>query len=298
MPDVAKLQARHTEAVRLRRAFPSGSTPEAALAAVQDAAIATFTDTGKWPTTFAKDAAKAHAEAVVWQAEAVGLQRAEDGLRFAAEDIRDTMSPSVLAHLDGRLTEILTASKATSAALGSVTTPEQAIDAGGDALDAWRRLTGLVADLRNVRAAQWDVLRSGALGDESAHLRRWADEGHGEVRGVRLDDVPEHVRAAVRSQGYGIVQLAWLAHSGAAYVPTSFADLEANVMSATEPISHNDSGPLYDYTPRVTPLPATTPAKVYTHSNMPLIDKSKQRGAKPTPNAVFGDREATTIEHF
>lgn len=289
VPDVAKLQERHAEAVRLRRAFPSGLTPEAALAAVQDRAIATLTDTGKWPATFARDAAKAHAEAVVWQAEAVALRRAEDGLKFAAEDIRDVMSPNVLTHLDGRLSEILAAARDASAALGDITTPEQAIDAGGDALDAWRRLTGLVADLRNVRAAQWDVLRSVSLGDDLARLRRWADEGHGEVRGVLLGDVPAHVRSAVRNQSYGIAQLVWLAHSGAGYVPTSFEDLEAHVTAATEPISHNDSGPLYDHSPRVVPLPAPTPAKVYAHSSTPHLDASQPTPAPPKPNAVFGD---------
>ncbi|MEY2241594.1 hypothetical protein AB8A21_01310 [Streptomyces sp. BF23-18] len=296
VPDVATAQERYTEAVRLRHSFPSGATPAAALASVQDEAIATLTATGKWPADFAKRAAKAHAEALVWEAEATALRRAEDMLKFAAEDARDSMAPDVLAYLGGRLDEILTSAKDASAALGDVTTADEAIDAGGDALDAWRRLTGLVADLRNVRAAQWDVLRSVSYSDEQARMRNWMAEGHGEVRGVRLDDVPEHVKGAVRNQSYGPAQLVWLAHSGAAYVPTSFDDLEAHVMAATEPISHNDSGPLYDYSPRVTPEPAPTPSRVYAHSNMPLIDKSKERGVKPKPNAVISDRdEATTV---
>ncbi|MEV6537214.1 hypothetical protein AB0M86_48085, partial [Streptomyces sp. NPDC051639] len=237
---------------------------EAALAAVQDAAIATFTDTGKWSTNFAKDAAKAHAEGVVWQAEAVALRRAEDSLKFAAEDARDTMAPDVLAHLNGRLTEILTAAKDASAVLGDVTTAEGAIDAGGDALDAWRRLTGLVSDLRNVRGAQWDVLRSVSYEDDRARMRMWMADGHGEVRGVRLDDVPAHVRDAMRSQSYSIAQLVWLSHSGAAYVPTSFEDLEANVMAAKEPVMYDDHGPLRkDLSPTVTPIP-TPPAPALT----------------------------------
>ncbi|MEV6537285.1 hypothetical protein AB0M86_48535 [Streptomyces sp. NPDC051639] len=298
MPDVAKAQSRYEEAVRLRRVFRHGASPEAALAAVQDAAIATFTDTGKWSTNFAKDAAKAHAEAVVWQAEAVALRRAEDALKYAAEDARDTMAPDVLAHLNGRLTEILTAAKDASTALGDVTTAEGAIDAGGDALDAWRRLTALLSDLRNVRAAQWDVLTSVSHDDERARLRMWAAEGHGEVRGVRLDDVPEHVRAAVRSQSYSIAQLVWLAHSGAAYVPTSFDDLQADVMAATEPLTYDDRGPLRDMSPRVTPGPAYVPSKVPPQSKTPNLDKSNPRPAPPKPNAVVSDREATTLEHF
>ncbi|MEV6537128.1 hypothetical protein AB0M86_47615 [Streptomyces sp. NPDC051639] len=298
VPDVAKAQERYEEAVRLRRTFRHGASPEAALAAVQDAAIATFTDTGKWSTNFAKDAAKAHAEAVVWQAEAVALQRAEESLKYAAESIRDDMSPDVLAHLDGRLTEILTATKGASAVLGDVTTAEGAIDAGGDALDAWRRLTGLLSDLRNVRAAQWDVLRSVSYDDERARMRMWMAQGHGEVRGVRLDDVPAHVRDAMRSQSYSIAQLVWLALSGAAYVPTSYEDLAANVAASEEPISYTDSGRPANYSPRVTPIPTPTPAKVYPHSTTPHLDESQPVPAPPKVNAVMRDREATTLEHF
>ncbi|MFF1764791.1 hypothetical protein [Streptomyces sp. NPDC058249] len=289
VPDVAKARERYEEAVRLRRTFRGGATPTAALTGVQDAAIATFTATGKWPANFAKDAAKAHAEAVVWEAEVVALRRAEDLLKFAAEDTRDTMAPDVLAHLDGRLAEILAAAKDASTALGDVTTPEQAIDAGGEALDAWRQLTGLLSDLRNVRAASWDVLRSVTPEGERARLRMWAEQGHGEVRGVRLEDIPEHVRSAVRNQSYSIAQLRWLAHSGAAYVPTSFDDLEAHVVAATEPVSYTDDGRVANYNPDVALIPAPRPAQVYPHSSTPHIDHSQPTPGRPTVNATVPD---------
>ncbi|MFB7713620.1 hypothetical protein [Streptomyces sp. NPDC056105] len=271
MTEVATTQERHAEAVRLRRAFPSGATPAQALTAVQDKAIATLTTTGKWPPNFAKDAAKAHAEAVVWDAEVVALRRAEAELQHEAESIRDDMAPDVLAHLGSRLAEILKAAKDAGTVLGDVTTADEAIDAGGDALDAWRRLTGLVADLRNVRAAQWDVLRSVSHEGERALLRKWADEGHGEVRGVRLDNIPLHVRAAVRNGSYGTAQVVWLAHSDAAYVPTSFADLEADVMAAEGPVVYDDHGPVFDMNPRVVLIPV--PAQPDTSRDpRPYID--------------------------
>jgi hypothetical protein len=294
VPDVATAQERYDEAVRLRRDFPRGASPAVALTGVQDAAIATLTATGKWPADFAKRAAKAHADAVVWEAEAVALKRAEDSLKFAAEDTRDTMAPDVLAHLDVRLGEILTAAKGASAALGDVTTAEGAIDAGGDALDAWRRLTALLSDLRNVRAAQWDVLRSVSYEDDRARMRTWVAQGHGEVRGVRLDDVPGHVRDAMRSQSYSIAQLVWLAHSGAAYVPTSYEDLAANVAASEEPISYTDSGRPANYSPRVTPIPAPAPAKVYPHSSTPHLDESQPAPAPPKVNAISGDPKPYT----
>ncbi|MFF0837481.1 hypothetical protein ACFYWF_31600 [Streptomyces sp. NPDC003344] len=273
VPEVAKAQERHEAARKLLREFPRQSTPAEALAAVQDDAIATLRHTGKWPNDFAKRAATAHADALVWEAEVVALRRAEAELQYEAESTRDDMAPDVLAHLGRRLAEILTAAKDASTALGGVTTAEGAIDAGGDALDAWRRLTGLVADLRNVRAAAWNVLRSVSGTDERALLNKWAAQGHGEVRGVRLDDVPAHVRAAVRDQSYSIEHLVWLAHSDAAYVPTSFADLEADVMAAEEPVSYDDHGPMraYDMNPRITPIPVPAPPNT-SRDPRPFLD--------------------------
>ncbi|MGW5367824.1 hypothetical protein ACWER6_20750 [Streptomyces sp. NPDC004009] len=254
VPEVAKAQERYEAAVKLRRDFPRKNTPAEALAAVQDAAIAKFNDTGKWPTDFAKNASQAHADALVWEAEAVALRRLEDEAKYAAEDLRDTLSTDVLTHLDGRLKEILDAAKSAGATLGDVTTAEQAIDAGGDVLDAWRRLTALLKDFRNVRDAQWSVLRAVAGSDERASMNRWISAGHGETRGVRVDDIPPHVLSVMRSRAYSIEYLVWLARSGHAYVPTSVDELESNVLASTEPVAYDD-GPIIDYTPRVTPIP-------------------------------------------
>ncbi|MFF5537873.1 hypothetical protein ACFY71_36345 [Streptomyces cinerochromogenes] len=225
------------------------------MTAVQDAAIATFTDTGKWPSTFARDAAKAHADALVWEAEAQALRRLEEGSKAEAEYLREQLSSDVLAHLDGRLKGILSAAKDAGTALGGVTSAEQAIDAGADALDAWRRLTGLLSDFRNVRAAQWDVLRAVSYEDDRARIRQWVADGHGELRGVRIDDIPPHIAGVMRSRAYTVQYLVWLANSGAGYVPTSVDELAANVEAAQEPVTYDDRGPLRDYSPRVTPIP-------------------------------------------
>ncbi|WP_371672784.1 hypothetical protein OG985_37205 [Streptomyces sp. NBC_00289] len=261
VPSVATAQERYEAAVKLRRDFPRGDTPEAALTRVQDEAITAFTATGEWPRDFARKASKAHADAVVWQAEAIALRRAEDMLKYAAEDVRDITAPDVLEHLGSRLTEILGAAKDASSALGDVRTADEAIDAGADALDAWKRLTSLLSEFRNVRAAQADVLRSVSGPDEQARMRVWAAQGHGEVRGVRLDDVPAHILDVMRTRAYSIEYLAWLAQSGAGYVPASFDDLAADVEASTEPISYTDAGRPANYSPRVTPIPeAPAPA--------------------------------------
>ncbi|MER7575283.1 hypothetical protein [Streptomyces sp. NPDC126514] len=250
---MAKAQERHEEAVKLRREFPRGKPPAEALAGVQDDAIATFTATGKWPADYAKRAAKAHADALVWESAALALRRLEDATKAAAEDLRDSLSPDVLTHLDGRLTEILDAARDAGETLGDVTTAEQAIEAGGDVLDAWRRLTSLLKDYRNVRDAQWDVLRAVSGMDERSRVVLWRDAGHGEVKDVRVEDIPPHIRSVMQSRAYTIEYLVWVARSGSAFVPASFDDLEFSVTAATEPTAYDDHGPIRDMSPVVLP---------------------------------------------
>lgn len=291
VPDVAKAQERHEAAVKLRRDFPHGKTPAEALAAVQSDAIATFTSTGKWPSTFAKDAAKAHADALVWESEAAALYELERATKANAEDLRDSLSVDVLEHLGSRLTEILDAAKDAGETLGDVTTAEQAIEAGGDVLDAWRRLASLLKDYRNVRDASWDVLRAVSGMDERSSMQRWRNEGHGEIKDVRMDDVPSHIRDVMRSRAYTVEYLVWVAQSGSAFVPTSYDDLEFSVTASTEPLAYDDFGPIVDLSPRVTPARESRPAQTYTHSRTPHLDASQPTPVNPKPNAVHSDRE-------
>ncbi|MGZ3097911.1 hypothetical protein [Streptomyces sp. H72] len=298
VPDVAEAQERHEAARKLRREFPRGLTPADALADVQAQAVATFSDTGRWPSTFAKDAAKAHAEALAWEAEFVALRGLEESTKAAAEHLRDSLSVDVLEHLDGRLTEILDAAKSAGGALDGVTTAEQAIEAGADALDAWRRLTSLVSDYRNVRAAQWDVLRAVTLSDEQSRMRVWRSQGHGEIKGVRLTDVPSHIIDVMASGAYNVESLVWIAQSGAGYVPTSYGDLEAEVMASTEPIAYDDHGPVRDLSPIELPPLKPRPAQTYAHSSTPHLDASQPTPARPKANATVPNSEPTTADYF
>ncbi|WP_406391610.1 hypothetical protein OG806_09770 [Streptomyces sp. NBC_00882] len=287
VPDVAKAQERHQEAVKLRRDFSRGAAPAEALTALQGEVIATFTATGKWPADYAKRAAKAHAEAVVWEAEAVALRRLEDVTKAEAENIRDSLSADVLRHLRGRLTEILDAAKSAGEALGDATSAEQAIEAGGDALDAWRRLTALLRDYANVRAASWDVLQS--VSGMGPRLRQWRDAGHGQIRGVRLDNVPAHIVDVMRSGAFTIEYLVWLARSGAAFIAESYDDLEANAMAATEPVTYDDRGPLRDLSPTVKAAPEPMPSQIFPHSLAPSLGVLEAAPKQPTVTANPGD---------
>jgi hypothetical protein len=291
VPEVAKAQERYEAAKKLRREFPRGKSPAEALAAVQAEAAATFADTGKWPSTFARDAAKAHAEALVWEAEAVALRNLEDVTKATAEHLRDSLSADVLEHLDGRLTEILDAAKTAGEALNGVTTAEHAIEAGADVLDAWRRLTALVKDYRNVRAAQWDVLRAVSGEDGRARMSGWRAQGHGEIKGVRTADVPPYIVDAMRSGAYDVEFLVWVAQSGAGYVPATYGDLEAEVTASTEPLAYDDHGPIRDLSPTELPPLKPRPAQNFTHSRPADLDYSKPAPKRPTPNATVPDRE-------
>ena len=298
VPDVAKAQERHEAAVKLRRDFPRGRTPAEALTAGQAEAVAAFADTGKWPSTFAKDAAKAHADALVWEAEFIALRNLEDVTKAAAEDLRDSLSVDVLEHLHSRLDEILDAAKAAGETLGDVTTAEQAIEAGGDVLDAWRRLTSLLKEYRNIRDAQWDVLRAVSGEEARMRTRRWRDAGHGEVKDVRVDEIPAHIRDVMRSSAYTVEYLVWVAQSGSAFVPTSYDDLEFSVTASMEPMAYDDHGPLVDLSPRVLPSPTPRPAKTYTHSRTPHLDAFQPAPESPKANATHSDREASTLDYF
>ncbi|WP_217164254.1 hypothetical protein [Streptomyces sp. AC512_CC834] len=298
MPDVAKAQERHEAAVRLRREFRPGKSPADAVAGVQRDAQAEFLESGKWPADFTRRVGKAHTEAVAWEAEALALRGLEDSTKATAEHLRESLSADVLEHLDGRLTEILDTAKSAGDALGGVTSAEQAIEAGADALDAWRSLTSLVSDYSNVRAAQWDVLRAVTLSDEQSRMRTWRAQGHGEIKGVRVDAIPAFVVDGIRSGAYDVEFLVWVAQSDAGYVPTSYDDLEAEVAASTDPVSYDDHGPLIDLSPRVMPERQPRPAQVYTHSSTPHLDASQPAPAKPKANASAPDREPSTTDYF
>ncbi|MFD6027401.1 hypothetical protein [Streptomyces griseoluteus] len=259
--------------------------------------MATFIGTGKWPSDFARTTAKAHAEALVWEAEANALYELERRTKESAESTRDALSVDVLAHLDGRLKEILDAAKGAAGTLGGVTTPEAAIDAGGDVLDAWRRLTALLREFRDVRNGQWDVLNAVNPDDDRARMRRWRADGHGEIRSG-LDDVPAHIRDVMRSGAFTVEYLAWLAQSGAGYVPTSYEDLqdEATAGDLVDAFAGAE-GPV-DYSPVVLPPLAPKPAETYAHSRTPHLDRSQPAPAKPKANATAPDRERTTRDYF
>ncbi|MEV6132714.1 hypothetical protein AB0M05_39035 [Streptomyces violaceusniger] len=275
--------------MKLRRAFKRSADPERARREVIDEAIGSFRESGEWPADLGKRAAKAYLEALEGESEYRALSQAEERLRYEKEDVRDMCADDALAYLGGRLADVLSEAKTAGAALNGVRSADEAIQAGGDALDAWRTLTGLLTALENIRGAQWDILRAVADEDTRAKLRLWKSQGHGEIAGYRPDDVPEFALTAMLSQRYTVAYLVWLANIGTGYVPASLAEFEADVSAATEPMSYNDSGPIRDFSPIVVPIPAAPEPERYSHSRAAHLDYSAPAPKPIKPNAIAGD---------
>ncbi|MFK4273989.1 hypothetical protein, partial [Streptomyces milbemycinicus] len=274
VPDVAKTEERYAAIVELKRAFKRSADPERARREVIDEAISSFRESGEWPADLGKRAAKAYLEALEGESEYRALSQAEERLRYEKEDVRDTCADDALAYLGGRLSDVLSEAKTAGAALDGVRNADEAIQAGGDALDAWRTLTGLVTALENIRGAQWDILRAVADEDTRAKLRLWKSQGHGEVMGFRPDDVPPFALEAMRTQRYTVAYLVFLANIGTGYVPGSLVEFEADVMAANEPLAYDDNGPVWHLPVIEVPIPDAPEAKTYVHSRPAHLDYS------------------------
>ncbi|MFI5795158.1 hypothetical protein [Streptomyces sp. NPDC051677] len=301
VPEIERTEKLLADAKKRLRDHPAGVDPDAARNDVIDGAVLAFQTDGTWRANIGRDAAKAHAEASAWQAERMARSRAVDSTARLAYDTRQDYSADALAYLGTRLEEVLSDARTAAETLGDVRSADDAIKAGGDVVAAWGRLQGLVVDLVNIRAGQWELLLPrlrpgdavGGFDEERRKVRAWRSDGYGETRG-RLDDVPAFALDAMRRQQYTEAYLLWLARVGTAYVPTSVENLEADVMAATEPVMHDDHGPLVDYSPYVTPLPAPVPSQVYAHSSAAHLDHSQPAPARPKANATVADPAPAT----
>jgi hypothetical protein len=253
VPEIERTENLLDEAKARLRDHPHGSVPDVARNDVINAVVVGFQADGSWPSDVGKRASKAYMTALEWEAERTARKHAVESTELLAYDTRQAYAGDALDHLGARLAEVLSDAREAAEALGDVRSAGAAIKAGEAATAAWGRLQILVTDLANIRAAQWALLDPGPRPrsiagdddtDERRQLREWRRQGYGEVQGARAD--------GARTEEY----LLWLAHVGTAYVPTSFADLEADVVAATEPTAYDDSTErVVDYSPRVTREP-------------------------------------------
>lgn len=304
VPEIERTLKLHADATERLRKHPAGVGPDVARNAAIDEAVNGFTAGGTWPADVGAKVAKAYADAQVWEAEHLTLQRAVDVTEDLAHSTRRVLSDDALAFLGTRLADILSAARKATEVLGDVQSAEDAIKVGGDAVGAWSTLSALLDDYRNVRAAQWAFLTpqrhrldlAGVDDERSRELRQWKRDGHGHVVGFDPDNVPADVLSAMQTGRYTVAYLRWIASIGTAYVPRSRDELETEVLStaARHDVFYDDNGPILRDLTRPTPEPAYRPSKTFAHSSTPQMDDSKPRTPAPKPNATVGDSPYVT----
>lgn len=292
VPDVVRLEKVKADVDAKKEAFGAYDLPERARDQSIDDAVRAAIESGKWPADAGRKAAKAYREAVERQSAGLALWEAARRLDEAVRCARVDNAEDALAFLGERLRDFMEEAQAAAADLGGVISADGAIAKGGKALDAWRTLTALLGVLRDIRAAQRSVLvPTGDAGRYGALQRA----GHNEVKGMDANNIPDWAADAMRAQEFTVPYLVWLANSGAAWVPTSFSDLEAEAAVAAD-VGISD-GPVTDLSPMVVPVPDAPAAKAFPHSKGLHLDHSQPPGPKPTPNATVPDPAPPTYRY-
>lgn len=243
-------------------------------------------------------ATEAHQSAVERQSEGLALWEASRSVREALKRSKEDNADDALSFLGNRLRDLMAEVKPLAADLGGVVSADGAIAKGGKALDAWRSLTDLLGVLRDIRDAQWRILHplsitEGGSTEDGPRWRRLKESGHGEVLGLKPDDVPDWILEAMRTGSYSVPYLAWLANIGTAYVPLSLDEVEGEAVVAEE-VGIAD-GPVKDFSPIVTPIPTPTPAAVYPHSRAAHVDYAQLYAPAHEAHRYTGRPEAAGL---
>ncbi|MET9638075.1 hypothetical protein ABZY83_16990 [Streptomyces virginiae] len=264
VPDVVHAETQLRKLEERRQALGDAPSPNVARRKVFEEASAAVRAGAEYPSDIGKRGAEAYRNALEAESEALGLQEGINSLRGHLEYLRITDgAETALEALGKRLKEFLAEVKKPAADLNGARSAEEAIAAGGKAPDAWRLLTSMLGTLRNIRAAQFEILKG--LGD-GHRLQLLRLKGHFEAAGITPGGVPDDIMRAMTSGQYDVPYLVYIADLPTVWVPTSFEEIEAeDVMDAGTP---DDS--FVDYTPHVSPIP-TPPAPELT-------------GAEQTPN--------------
>lgn len=96
----------------------AGEEPHRARDRVIDEAVQSFAATGRWPSDIGERAATAHADGMSWEAERLALKHTVEFTEDRATDAFETFAPDALAHLSGRLADVLSDALAASEKLG------------------------------------------------------------------------------------------------------------------------------------------------------------------------------------
>ncbi|MFD7461330.1 MULTISPECIES: hypothetical protein [unclassified Streptomyces] len=198
--------------------------PDAARRAVIAEAVKATREGAAFPDDIGARAATAYRDALEVESERIALHEAVTSLRHHLDYLRETEAETALEALGDRLGEFLAEVRKVVPDLKGALSAEEAIEKGGKAPDAWKRLTAMLGRLRSIRDAQYRTLRP--LGD-GQRLQQLRTAGHFEVAGLQPGDVPADILRAMTSGHYDVPYLVYLANHSDAWVPSSFDALEA-----------------------------------------------------------------------
>lgn len=298
VPEIADAERRLRAAKALLDDAPATVEPHVARDAVLDEAASVFMADKPWPKDIPKRAAKAFEEAEAAGMEFMARKGAVTRAEWALYEALDAGTEDVLSALGARLSGLLDEARTAFTALRGANSAEAVLEAGGDAVEAWSQLKGIVRSVGHVRAGQWEAIRGpktpgeGVGGDWEG--RKWMRQGFGHVKSTHPDKVPDAVKPILRdvSGNVDLDYVRWLTTCDDAYVPASVEELEGDVALLTVPDGMSDWP---DISPRVfPPLPPAEPAAVFSHSRTPHMDYSTPNPPSPKPTASVSDPKPFT----
>ncbi|MFF9849957.1 hypothetical protein [Streptomyces litmocidini] len=265
VPDVVHAETQLRKLEERRSALGDVLSPDLARRKVFDDAVAAMRAGAEFPDDIGKRAADAYRGALEAELEALALNEGVWSLRAHLEYLRSTDgAETALEALGKRLTEFLVEVKKPAADLNGARSAEEAIQRGGGAPAAWKTLTDMLGALRNIRQAQFDILRP--LGD-GHRLQELREKGYFEASGITPDGVPDDIMRAMTSGHYDVNYLVYISSLPNVWVPTSFDALEAE--DITDCGVPDDS--VVDYTPRERIIPAPLEPVRHGHERNPDI---------------------------
>ncbi|MFF9350528.1 hypothetical protein [Streptomyces sp. NPDC014734] len=255
VPAIAQFHERKARVAELLRSLPPVDSPDVEAKRVVDEAVAEFLESGTWPADVEERASAAYARAsgaraVRTQVSELNRQYAD---RSALTSLREAYRSEILGALGEQLADLLAEARKHVPALGDARTADEALSAGKAVAEAYTTLRPLVADLANIRAAQWIALSQGELTGPGSLYERARTSGHGDVQGVN-DDTPARQFDVMRHHAYDMDHLVWLAQIGTAYVPESIDEvIEAEDAYRSRGIVP-DHRPVTDLSPRASTI--------------------------------------------
>jgi hypothetical protein len=153
------------------RSLREGLRFEQAYAEMRDQIIALLDAGDPVPVDIGKDVAQAELDDRALTLRAQVIAQVTPNTRDFRNDLLNTGADAGCAALSRELATLVEQVKEIAPHLTGITTATQAINAGGKAVDAWRRVTGVVSDYDEIRKLQQEIYTASLthIGSEDAY---------------------------------------------------------------------------------------------------------------------------------